>query len=202
MAHDLGQPRVACVLQKAPTKWKAQLVHFFWRTGLTGGYAWADVEKLVQFESGAASPELLAKLGKAGAWAVEHAERYLEADTDESDSEMEDDHEVACVCDKRTRAGVAQYKVRWKGYASEDDTWEPVENLSGASGMVAQFDKELELERWGAQMVSVPRKPAGSVPSQTAVVSMIVTETFVRQKVMMGLRGLCELLGLSRQDLP
>jgi hypothetical protein len=54
---------------------------------------------------------------------------------------------VAAICDRRTRAGVAQYKVRWKGYASEDDTWEPLENLSGAAAMVARFDQELERDR-------------------------------------------------------
>ena len=84
MAHDLGRPRAACALQRAPAKRNAQLVHFF---GSAGGYAWVDADKLAPFEPGAAGPELLAKLGKAaaGARAVEHVEQYLDADTDESE---------------------------------------------------------------------------------------------------------------------
>ena len=41
------------------------------------------------------------------------------------------------------------YRVRWKGYASRDDTWEPITHLQGFAGMVKDFKDthEKEMER-------------------------------------------------------
>jgi hypothetical protein len=46
---------------------------------------------------------------------------------DESDQE----YEVEKVVDKRIFKGKVEYRIRWRGYTSEDDTWEPVQNLTG-----------------------------------------------------------------------
>ncbi|KAG8937398.1 hypothetical protein FRC03_008189, partial [Tulasnella sp. 419] len=37
---------------------------------------------------------------------------------------------------------VLEYKVRWLGYGEEDDTWEPVKNLTGAVDAIAEFHEE------------------------------------------------------------
>ena len=42
----------------------------------------------------------------------------------------EDTFEVDKILDKRASRGKTEYLVRWKGYDSNDDTWEPTENLS------------------------------------------------------------------------
>lgn len=34
------------------------------------------------------------------------------------------------------------YKVRWKGYDSADDTWEPKENLDSCQDLIEEFDKK------------------------------------------------------------
>ena len=34
------------------------------------------------------------------------------------------------------------YKVRWKGYGSEDDTWEPIENLTSCLDMIEDYDEK------------------------------------------------------------
>lgn len=34
------------------------------------------------------------------------------------------------------------YKVRWKGYDSGDDTWEPKENLDSCQDLIEEFDKK------------------------------------------------------------
>ena len=36
------------------------------------------------------------------------------------------------ILKKRTVRGMEQYLVRWKGYDSFEDTWEPIENLENA----------------------------------------------------------------------
>ena len=40
----------------------------------------------------------------------------------------------------RSRAGVVEYLVKWKGYADWENTWEPAHNLRAAGHMVEQFE--------------------------------------------------------------
>ena len=49
-------------------------------------------------------------------------------------SDDDDEYDVEALLDKRTIEGSAEYLVRWAGYGSGDDTWEPEDNI---------FDKEL-----------------------------------------------------------
>eukprot|EP00960_Hanusia_phi_P012193 355724-Hanusia_phi.AAC.2 len=48
---------------------------------------------------------------------------------------LPDYYEVAKLLDDRVRQGVKQYLVRWKGFTSEADTWEPVAHLSRTSAL-------------------------------------------------------------------
>ena len=52
------------------------------------------------------------------------------------------------VLAKRSRKGVLQYKVRWKNYGEEADTWEPLDNLDNAVDQIKAYhdDKEAEKE--------------------------------------------------------
>jgi hypothetical protein len=49
--------------------------------------------------------------------------------------EYEVDHIVA----SRLVRGRTEYLVRWRGYGSFDDTWEPEANLANAADIVAAF---------------------------------------------------------------
>ena len=53
--------------------------------------------------------------------------------------EGELEYEVAEILDSRRRRGVVKYLVRWEGYGSEDDTWEPVEMLEGSRELLDEF---------------------------------------------------------------
>ena len=35
-----------------------------------------------------------------------------------------------------------EWLVRWKGFSHEDDTWEPLEHLSGCKQYIARFEEE------------------------------------------------------------
>ena len=41
--------------------------------------------------------------------------------------------------------GRISYLVRWKGYDSHDDTWEPEENLHGCKDLIVDFFKERDV---------------------------------------------------------
>ena len=43
---------------------------------------------------------------------------------------------------KRVRAGVIQYRIKWQGYNSRDDTWEPADNITDWGGAEAILEYE------------------------------------------------------------
>ena len=43
--------------------------------------------------------------------------------------EQEEEFIVEKIIDKRTRAGISEYYLKWKGYPETESTWEPVNNL-------------------------------------------------------------------------
>lgn len=54
--------------------------------------------------------------------------------------EGETEYEVEGIFDsRRERRGRIFYLVHWKGYAPEEDSWEPAENLANAEGLISDF---------------------------------------------------------------
>ncbi|XP_061427815.1 M-phase phosphoprotein 8 isoform X1 [Lethenteron reissneri] len=63
-------------------------------------------------------------------------------DVDEEGEEEEEEkgeYEVESIVDTRTFEGEQQFRVRWRGYSPEEDTWEPKENLGGCEELLQQF---------------------------------------------------------------
>ena len=55
----------------------------------------------------------------------------------------EDEWEVEEILDRRTRKNVVQYLVKWAGWPSEYNSFEPVNHLSNAPRAIAAFERRL-----------------------------------------------------------
>src|SRR5271170_2901380 len=53
--------------------------------------------------------------------------------------EGEEEYEVEEILDSRMHYGKLQYFVKWKGYTTEENSWEPAENVANALDAVANF---------------------------------------------------------------
>jgi len=59
--------------------------------------------------------------------------------------EMEEtEYEVEKIVDHQELDGEIQYLVKWKNWSSDDNTWEPKENLVGSELIIAKYEKEVE----------------------------------------------------------
>ena len=53
------------------------------------------------------------------------------------------EYEVEKILGKRKKRGSTQYLIKWKGYPTEESTWEPERNLRNAQKIIQDFEKEL-----------------------------------------------------------
>ncbi|XP_014442632.1 M-phase phosphoprotein 8 [Tupaia chinensis] len=93
---------------------------------------------------GAGSNGELLKVEAVGAAGEEKdaATRGAEAFGD-SEEDGEDVFEVEKILDMKTEGGKILYKVRWKGYTSDDDTWEPEVHLEDCKEVLLEFRKKV-----------------------------------------------------------
>ncbi|KAJ0070642.1 hypothetical protein NL108_017142 [Boleophthalmus pectinirostris] len=61
----------------------------------------------------------------------------------ESEEEVEDVYEVERIIDMRVEEGEVLYRVRWKNYCSDDDTWEPEAHLEDCREVLLAFKKNI-----------------------------------------------------------
>ncbi|KAF8750036.1 hypothetical protein RHS01_09663 [Rhizoctonia solani] len=62
----------------------------------------------------------------------------------------EEEYEVEGITDMEERNGKWFFRVKWKGYGSEENTWEPRENLKNAEKILKNFEKEMKKKALGA----------------------------------------------------
>ncbi|TDH06585.1 hypothetical protein EPR50_G00114960 [Perca flavescens] len=70
------------------------------------------------------------------------ADRVEPADS-EQEEEVEDVYEVERIIDMRVEEGEVLYRVRWKNYCSDDDTWEPEAHLEDCREVLLAFKKSM-----------------------------------------------------------
>ncbi|XP_023836911.1 M-phase phosphoprotein 8 isoform X3 [Salvelinus sp. IW2-2015] len=61
----------------------------------------------------------------------------------DSEDEVEDVYEVERIIDMRTEEGEVLYRVRWKNYSSDDDTWEPAAHLEDCREVLLVYKRAL-----------------------------------------------------------
>ncbi|CAH2039599.1 unnamed protein product, partial [Iphiclides podalirius] len=61
----------------------------------------------------------------------------------EAEEEKEEEYEVEKIVDSKRIKGKLHYLIHWKGYSSEDDTWEP-ENTLSCPELINKFNEEKE----------------------------------------------------------
>ena len=76
----------------------------------------------------------------------EHRENFMEPPPDLIEGEPE--WEVEKILDMRTRRSQDQYLIRWKGYSSAHNSWEPWENIK-APLLMAEFKKQKSAQEKG-----------------------------------------------------
>ncbi|XP_008822573.1 M-phase phosphoprotein 8 [Nannospalax galili] len=87
------------------------------------------------------SPEAGEGIAAAGE-ELDPATRGAEAVRD-SEEDGEDVFEVEKILDMKNEGGKVLYKVRWKGYTSDDDTWEPEIHLEDCKEVLLEFRKKV-----------------------------------------------------------
>ncbi|XP_068526959.1 M-phase phosphoprotein 8 isoform X3 [Anas acuta] len=66
-----------------------------------------------------------------------------ESEEDDEEEDEEDVFEVEKILDVKSEGGKILYKVRWKGYTSDDDTWEPEVHLEDCKEVLLEFRKKI-----------------------------------------------------------
>lgn len=69
-------------------------------------------------------------------------EQFDENQNDEGGLEKEVEYTVEKIINRRGNGKSALYRVKWVGYPTSANTWEPLSNLEGSKDMVRAFDKE------------------------------------------------------------
>lgn len=82
----------------------------------------------------------------------------------------EDVFEVEQILDVKTEEGNVLYKVRWKGYSSDDDTWEPEVHLQDCKEVLLEFRNRLaEKSRASRRETQSEMTPSTSGPAQVSL---------------------------------
>uniref|UniRef100_W5MY05 M-phase phosphoprotein 8 n=1 Tax=Lepisosteus oculatus TaxID=7918 RepID=W5MY05_LEPOC len=86
------------------------------------------------------------------------AERSEPGDGGQEEGEEGDVFEVEQIIDMRTSKGEVLYRVRWKGYSSGDDTWEPESHLEDCDEVLQTFKRKLGENKAKKDNMKLPMK--------------------------------------------
>lgn len=64
------------------------------------------------------------------------------SEEEDEEEEEDEDYEVSKIKAHRLKRGQTEYRVGWKNYESDDDSWEPESNLAGAKELLKKYKLE------------------------------------------------------------
>ncbi|XP_054159060.1 chromobox protein homolog 1-like [Oppia nitens] len=59
---------------------------------------------------------------------------------DRKKKKEEEEYDVEDIVAKRINGGVIEYLVKWYNYPSEQNTWEPIDNLEGSQEIINEYE--------------------------------------------------------------
>ena len=65
----------------------------------------------------------------------------MEPAPDQAENEKEEFYQVEKIVQSKLVKGKKFYQVKWVGYSSKDNTWEPTEHLSNVIYMVEEYEE-------------------------------------------------------------
>lgn len=94
----------------------------------------------------------------------------------EEETEEEEVFSVEKIVSKRVVGGKTQYYLKWKGYDSDENTWEPEENLD-CQDLLKEFNKKTKMRDEGRLQGPCPTTAA------TMSVATVTVTPAVEEKV-------------------
>ena len=100
----------------------------------------------------------------------------------DDDETSEGEYEVELIRDRRVRKGTVEYLVLWKGWAADESTWEPQDNLKHARDQIELFRRtsaksSAKSRRGGGKTSPGPARRSGGGGSSGASCSIAATAT-------------------------
>ncbi|ODM89351.1 Chromobox protein 5 [Orchesella cincta] len=125
-----------------------------------------EVEKLLKVRSGKKGREFLVKWkGYSRDDASWEPEAHLSCkELIKSFQEKEEEYEVEKLLEVRTRRGVREFLVKWKGFSKAKSTWEPESNLKASKELINEFlakEKEEERKRGVVKILDMRKMKGG-----------------------------------------
>lgn len=74
------------------------------------------------------------------------ADKRPPAQENENGTNEEEEYEVEKVVDKRIHKGKVEYLLKWKGYPSDENTWEPEDSLD-CPELLQEYEKNRAREK-------------------------------------------------------
>ncbi|KAL6077822.1 Chromobox protein 1 [Balamuthia mandrillaris] len=71
--------------------------------------------------------------------AEESEEEEAEGEEEGEEEEAEEEFEIENILDCRTNKGIKEYLVKWKGYPSSQNTWQPESDLTNCQELLQEF---------------------------------------------------------------
>ena len=81
--------------------------------------------------------------------------------SDRSNSSEGDYYKVEKIIEKRLFGNGWKYLIKWEGYPSTQNSWEPLENMNGCDEILEEFERKLK-ERKTSDIKSKPKSRTNS----------------------------------------